>query len=200
MRRTMTSRSASGELGAPAAVEVAAFRIASEAITNVVRHAAATRPRPQRPDRGALILEITDNGTGIAPQQPRRSGHAVVARAGRRTRWRVLGRLSRRRGHGGPSHAARTSPGRCPCLTNRDQGPARGRSSGVPGRTGWRCWSSVAGVEVVGTAADRPAGGRARDGIPAGCGRDGCPDAGAERHRGDPADHTPTARTPGWSC
>ena len=57
--------------GLPAAVEVAAYRIASEAMTNVVRHSAATRCCVLlRAERGALILEITDNGTGIAPQQP----------------------------------------------------------------------------------------------------------------------------------
>ena len=53
-----------------AAVEVAAYRIAQEALTNVVKHARATDCRvtlcltdePQ----AALILEIADNGLGIA--------------------------------------------------------------------------------------------------------------------------------------
>ena len=55
------------DLGAlPAAVEVAAFRIASEAMTNVARRAAATActVRIEATD-GALLLEIADDGVGI---------------------------------------------------------------------------------------------------------------------------------------
>jgi signal transduction histidine kinase len=51
----------------PAAVEVAAYRIASEAMTNVVRHSGATRCTVNvghEPDW--LIVEVVDNGTGIA--------------------------------------------------------------------------------------------------------------------------------------
>ncbi|MDD7965015.1 sensor histidine kinase [Actinomycetospora lemnae] len=53
-----------GEL--PAAVEVAAFRIASEAVTNVVRHAGASRAivlLERRP--GRLVVTVTDDGRGI---------------------------------------------------------------------------------------------------------------------------------------
>ncbi|MEJ2887034.1 sensor histidine kinase [Actinomycetospora aeridis] len=49
-----------------AAVEVAAFRIASEAVTNVVRHAAATRTTvtlDRRP--GRLVVTVADDGRGI---------------------------------------------------------------------------------------------------------------------------------------
>ncbi len=54
--------------GLPAAVEVAAYRIAAEAITNVRRHAHATTctvtlTRAQ----GTLEVEITDDGDGFAP-------------------------------------------------------------------------------------------------------------------------------------
>lgn len=49
----------------PAAVEVAAFRIASEAMTNVVRHAAATRCRVTITIDDRLILTICDNGRGV---------------------------------------------------------------------------------------------------------------------------------------
>lgn len=56
-----------GEVGElPAAVEVAAFRIASEAMTNVVRHAEATRTTvtlDHRPDR--LVVTVADDGRGI---------------------------------------------------------------------------------------------------------------------------------------
>ena len=48
----------------PAAVEVAAFRIASEAMTNVVRHSGATRCLVQIELNGAFQLTVSDNGHG----------------------------------------------------------------------------------------------------------------------------------------
>ncbi|HWN25529.1 MAG TPA: histidine kinase [Actinomycetospora sp.] len=52
-----------------AACEVAAFRIASEALTNVVRHAAATQARvtlERSRDQGdRLVVTVTDDGRGI---------------------------------------------------------------------------------------------------------------------------------------
>jgi two-component system, NarL family, sensor kinase len=48
----------------PAAAEVAAYRIAMEAITNVVRHAGATRCVVTVAVNGALELSVTDNGHG----------------------------------------------------------------------------------------------------------------------------------------
>lgn len=58
-----------GDLGAlPAAVEVAAFRIVSEALTNVVRHAAATTCRiTMAVEAGALRIDVIDDGVGIDP-------------------------------------------------------------------------------------------------------------------------------------
>lgn len=58
---------AAGELGAlPAAVEVAAFRIVSEALTNVVRHSGATVCRVSLTvDTGDLRIEVVDDGRGI---------------------------------------------------------------------------------------------------------------------------------------
>jgi signal transduction histidine kinase len=52
----------------PAAVEVAAYRIVSEAVTNVVRHAFATTctVRLDVAD-GVLVVEVDDDGTGIPP-------------------------------------------------------------------------------------------------------------------------------------
>lgn len=50
----------------PAAVEVAAFRIAQEALTNVVRHAGADSAQVHlRATNSDLELEVVDNGTGI---------------------------------------------------------------------------------------------------------------------------------------
>jgi signal transduction histidine kinase len=50
----------------PAAVEVAAYRIALEGITNVIRHAQATNVQVRLfPQNGSLIVEISDNGLGL---------------------------------------------------------------------------------------------------------------------------------------
>jgi two-component system NarL family sensor kinase len=52
----------------PAAVEAAAWRIASEALANVTRHAGARRCRVTlERTAGALELSVSDDGTGIAP-------------------------------------------------------------------------------------------------------------------------------------
>lgn len=57
---------AEGLMGLPAAVEVAAFRIASEAVTNVVKHARATRATVTlATTRSVLAVEVTDDGVGI---------------------------------------------------------------------------------------------------------------------------------------
>ncbi|MGK5678046.1 sensor histidine kinase [Actinoplanes sp. URMC 104] len=64
--------------GLPAAVEVAAYRIASEALTNVAKHASATAARITlaRQD-GALVVEVTDDGVGIPAGTP--SGVGLVS-------------------------------------------------------------------------------------------------------------------------
>jgi signal transduction histidine kinase len=53
----------------PAAVEVALYRIAQEAMTNVARHAQASRCVVALAVGETLALEITDNGVGIPPDQ-----------------------------------------------------------------------------------------------------------------------------------
>ena len=70
---------ADGDLtGLPAAAEVAAYRIAAEALTNVHRHAHARNSTiGLRRAVGALDLEITDDGTGIPADH--RSGVGLVA-------------------------------------------------------------------------------------------------------------------------
>jgi signal transduction histidine kinase len=62
-----------GELAdLPAAVEVAAYRIASEALANVAKHAAATRVRVSLAcdGDGALVVDVADDGVGIDPAAP----------------------------------------------------------------------------------------------------------------------------------
>jgi two-component system, NarL family, sensor kinase len=56
----------------PAAVEVAAYRIATEALTNVVRHSGAARASVDVSVNGALVISVADNGT--RPWDPTRVG------------------------------------------------------------------------------------------------------------------------------
>jgi signal transduction histidine kinase len=57
-----------------AAVEVAAYRIAAEALTNVVRHAEATNCALHLECRDMLVLEIRDDGRGFPRDKPRGVG------------------------------------------------------------------------------------------------------------------------------
>jgi signal transduction histidine kinase len=70
----------------PAAVEVAAFRIAQEALTNVARHAHARRAAVSIAVDDALHLEIRDDGIGL-PEDP----HPGVGLISMRERARELG-------------------------------------------------------------------------------------------------------------
>jgi signal transduction histidine kinase len=66
----------------PAAVEVAAYRIALEAMTNVVRHAHARQCVIRLSLADALQLEIMDDGLGLAAGRPAGVGlHSMRERA-----------------------------------------------------------------------------------------------------------------------
>jgi two-component system NarL family sensor kinase len=54
----------------PAAVEVAAYRIATEALTNVARHAGASGATVQLRCNGRLDLEVLDDGVATRPWSP----------------------------------------------------------------------------------------------------------------------------------
>ena len=68
----------------PAAVEVAAYRIAVEAVTNAARHAGAANCGAEfRHGDGELRVTVTDDGTGIGPDA--RPGVGLTAMAERAT-------------------------------------------------------------------------------------------------------------------
>ena len=64
----------------PAAVEVAAYRIAQEALTNVVHHARARRCRVRlEMTTAALKLEVVDDGIGLAGSEPDEGGVGLLS-------------------------------------------------------------------------------------------------------------------------
>jgi two-component system, NarL family, sensor kinase len=63
----------------PAAVEVAAYRIATEGVTNVVRHAKATRCTVRLTRAAGLFVEVSDNGQGLPAQLTPGVGLASMA-------------------------------------------------------------------------------------------------------------------------
>jgi signal transduction histidine kinase len=69
---------------------IAAFRIFQEALTNILRHAQATRVHIQiKEDDGAVILTIGDNGRGITDDE--KSGQRALGLLGMRERAHLIG-------------------------------------------------------------------------------------------------------------
>jgi signal transduction histidine kinase len=64
--------------GLPAAVEVAAYRIATEAMTNVARHARARSCTLRISLGDAMELEVLDDGQGLPPRRPAGVGLASM--------------------------------------------------------------------------------------------------------------------------
>jgi signal transduction histidine kinase len=63
----------------PAAVEVAAYRIVVEGVTNAVRHAAARRCLVDLRNSGAdLTVTVTDDGAGISASRPGGNGLLIM--------------------------------------------------------------------------------------------------------------------------
>lgn len=64
----------------PTAVETAAYHVAREALANVIRHAEAhwCAVRLHRDGRGAIVLEVEDDGKGVAPSTPSGVGFASM--------------------------------------------------------------------------------------------------------------------------
>jgi signal transduction histidine kinase len=86
---TVEVSGADGLDGLPAGVDLAAFRIVQEALTNVVRHSGATRAtvRLSR-SPGSLVVEVDDNGHGPTGPAVDNGGRGL---AGMRERARALG-------------------------------------------------------------------------------------------------------------
>ena len=113
--------SADGDLtGLPAAVEVAAYRIAAEALINVHRHARACSCTVRLRRTEALELEITDDGTGIQPDHP--SGVGLLA-------------MHERAAELGGTFQIDSRPGRGTRLTARLPLTPQGSADGAPART-----------------------------------------------------------------
>jgi signal transduction histidine kinase len=81
--------------GLPARVDLFAYRIVQEALTNVLKHAGpGTRARVRlRTDRDRLVIEVTDDGAAATPEtyaavQVVAGGHGIV---GMRERTLLLG-------------------------------------------------------------------------------------------------------------
>lgn len=73
----------------PAAVDAAAYRVIQESITNVIRHAKATRAVVRAEVReGLLRISVTDNGRGAATDNTAQDGYGM---AGMSERVRLLG-------------------------------------------------------------------------------------------------------------
>jgi signal transduction histidine kinase len=54
----------------PAAVEIASYRIATEAVTNVIRHAQARNCWIRLATAGPVVIDVSDDGVGLASQHP----------------------------------------------------------------------------------------------------------------------------------
>lgn len=91
----------------PAAVEVAAYRIAQEAVTNVVRHSGARNCRLSVTlEGGVLRLEVSDDGAGLSPN----ASHGVGLSSMRERAEELGGRLDLETVVGGGTRIAALLP------------------------------------------------------------------------------------------
>ena len=144
----VTTSLALDDVDLPDHVEIALYRIAQEALQNVVKHAAANRVTVRLgADPGGVRLAVTDDGVGFTPSSTgrvpsarrRRFRPRVGAGARRAHRRRGPGGLAPRRGHDPGCHRPALNPGEFvdregarpdPMIAPRDPGP--------PARSRWR--------------------------------------------------------------
>ena len=120
----------------PAAVEVAAYRIAVEAMTNAVRHAGARSCRVRVSAGSRLRIEVVDDGRGVP--QPARAGTGLESMGERAAELGGDVAVERRPG-GGPasSRRCRSDHRRAPRRERARHAhtcPDRGRPRGLPRR------------------------------------------------------------------
>jgi len=76
----------------PSAVATALFRVAQEALTNVVKHASATQARVAlRFKEDRIVLAVEDNGVGFDPSLLEKTGRATWGLLGMEERAAILG-------------------------------------------------------------------------------------------------------------
>ena len=185
---TVTARIDGAPADLPAGLDLAAYRIVQEALTNTLKHARAQAAEVNLRYRPAgLVLEVTDDGQPAAPAGPR--GPAPGRGLDRHPR----ARGAARRDLPGRAAAGRRlrGPGQLP--------PARGRAvmtirvllcdDQALVRGGFRMiLEARPDLQVVGEAEDGAAGGQPGPADPARCDLDGRPDAEPGRGRGHPPD------------
>ena len=147
----------------PAAVEVAAYRVAQEALTNVVRHAGASRCRITGAlPTDALVLEVADDGCGGAEPAPGSASTSMRDRA------RQIGgtwRSPPATGNVGHRPGCRSRGGR-----RRDPRPRRRRPPALPRRA----WSRCSTPSRTSRSSGRPATATPRSAARSSCARTSC--------------------------
>lgn len=96
----------------PATVELAFYRVAQEALTNVLRHAHAQKAWVTvRREDGWVKLEIVDDGVGFDLQTPRKAGSHGLGLVGMRERMALIGgELSIQAADGGGTRITARAP------------------------------------------------------------------------------------------
>ena len=193
-------------------VDLTAYRIVQEALTNTIRHARAARAEVTLCyEPGYVTVSVTDSGLAgpAAPATAAGNGPAV-ADGGRVLRSRP-GRYSRTGGVLRRQPDRRPDPGG---RLRRHRAAAGAMTTPAPGpirvlvvddqelvRSGFCVILDTAeDITVVGEAANGEAALAAAARLPARRGADGHPDAGDGRAGGDPAAHRGARRPPRWSC